>query len=103
MLAWLPSYFRDVQSLSVTSAGLYSAAPWLTMFVMINISGWVADGLVKRGNSITFVRKLMQTGGMFGSAVFFLLVPLCGHPPDRFGSDVWRACLHRTDLLGICT
>ena len=80
MLAWLPSYFRDVQSLSVTSAGLYSAAPWLTMFVMINISGWVADGLVKRGNSITFVRKLMQTGGMFGSAVFFLLVPYADTP-----------------------
>ena len=80
MLAWLPSYFRDVQSLSVTSAGLYSAAPWLTMFVMINISGWVADGLVKRGNSITFVRKLMQTGGMFGSAVFFLLVPHADTP-----------------------
>ena len=80
MLAWLPSYFRDVQSLSVTSAGLYSAAPWLTMFVMINISGWVADGLVMRGNSITFVRKLMQTGGMFGSAVFFLLVPYADTP-----------------------
>ena len=80
MLAWLPSYFRDVQSLSVTSAGLYSAAPWLTMFVMINIGGWAADRLVKRCNSITLVRKLMQTGGMFGAAVFFLLAPYAGTP-----------------------
>ena len=73
MLAWLPSYFRDVQSLSVTGAGFYSAAPWLTMFVMTNIAGWAADRLLKRGNSITFVRKLMQACGLFGSAVFFLL------------------------------
>lgn len=80
MLAWLPSYFRDVQSLSVTSAGIYSAAPWLTMFVMINISGWAADRLVKQGNSITLVRKLMQTTGMFGAAVFFLLATYAGTP-----------------------
>ncbi len=80
MLAWLPSYFRDVQSLSVTSAGVYSAAPWLTMFVMINISGWIADSLVKHGNSITFVRKLMQACGLAGSAVFFLLAPYAHTP-----------------------
>ena len=73
MLAWLPSYFRDVQSLSVTSAGFYAAAPWLTMFVMTNIAGWAADRLRARGNSITFVRKLMQSAGLAGSAVFFLL------------------------------
>lgn len=73
MLAWLPSYFRDVQSLSVAGAGFYSAAPWLTMFVMTNVAGWAADRLLKRGSSITFVRKLMQVCGLFGSAVFFLL------------------------------
>ena len=73
MLAWLPSYFRDAQSLSVTSAGFYSAAPWLTMFVMTNIAGWAADRLRTRGYSMTFVRKLMQSAGLAGSAVFFLL------------------------------
>ena len=80
MLAWLPSYFRDVQSLSVTSAGLYSAAPWLTMFVMTNAGGWVADSLIKRGNSITFVRKLMQVSGLLGSAMFFLFAPSADTP-----------------------
>ncbi len=29
LLAWLPSYFRDVQHLSIADAGLFSAAPWL--------------------------------------------------------------------------
>ena len=32
-LAWLPSYFRDVQGLTISGAGLYSAAPWLSMFL----------------------------------------------------------------------
>ena len=73
MLAWLPSYFRDAQSLSVTSAGFYAAAPWLTMFVMTNIAGWAADRLRTRGYSLTFVRKLMQSAGLAGSAVCFLL------------------------------
>ena len=73
LLAWLPSYFRTAQGLSITGAGLFSAAPWLTMLVMTNIAGWVADALVKRGASLTFVRKLMQVVGLLGSAAFLYL------------------------------
>ncbi len=72
LLSWLPSYFRDVQHLSIQNAGLYSAAPWLTMFVMANIAGALADMLIKRGVSTTFVRKLMHISGMLASAVFLL-------------------------------
>jgi len=80
LIAWLPSFFRDTQSLSITSAGLYSAAPWLTMFLMTNVAGWTADKLISRGNSVTFVRKLMQGCGMFGSATFILLVQFASTP-----------------------
>ena len=73
LLAWLPSYFRGQLGLSIASAGLYSAAPWLTMFVVGVLAGWFADGLVKRGVSLTAVRKLMQTTGLVGSAIFMLL------------------------------
>ncbi|MEM8784313.1 MAG: MFS transporter, partial [Pseudomonadota bacterium] len=74
LLAWLPSYFRDVQNLSLTGAGLYSAAPWLTMFVMSNLGAWAADGMIARGMSVTRVRKIMQITGLLGAAVFLLLV-----------------------------
>ncbi len=80
LLAWLPSYFRDVQSLSITSAGIYSAAPWLTMFIMVNVAGWMADKLRQLGKSNTFVRKLMQCAGLFGSALFFLLAQYANTP-----------------------
>ena len=73
LLSWLPSYFANVQHLSVTRAGLFSAAPWLTLFVMINAVAWVADGLIRRGMSVTAVRKMMQCTGLVGSAFFLVL------------------------------
>lgn len=73
LLAWLPSYFRDAHGVSITSAGFYSAAPWLTMFIMSNAGGWFADLLLKRGKTTLFVRKLMQTGGLLGAALFLFL------------------------------
>jgi ACS family sodium-dependent inorganic phosphate cotransporter len=74
LLSWLPSYFASAHGLSVTKAGIYSAAPWLTMFAMLNISAWVADRMVHRGFDITLTRKLMQTIGLLGSASCLLLV-----------------------------
>lgn len=73
LLAWLPSYFRGQLGLSIANAGLYSAAPWLTMFVVGILAGWIADAMVTRGISITAVRKIMQTIGLLGSALFMLL------------------------------
>lgn len=72
-LSWMPSYFASVHSLDVMSAGLYTMAPWGAMFVMMNVAGWIADKLIKDGNDPTFVRKLMQTIGLIGSASFLLL------------------------------
>lgn len=76
LVAWLPSYFHDVQGQSVAGAGLASAVPWLTMFVMMNVAGWIADRLLSRGLSTTAVRKLMQSVGLIGAAVFLMLTRL---------------------------
>jgi ACS family sodium-dependent inorganic phosphate cotransporter len=74
-LAWLPSYFRNVQGLSISGAGLYSAAPWLVMFIMINVSGVIADKLMQRGMPTTTVRKIMQCIGLAGASVFLMMMP----------------------------
>jgi len=73
-IAWLPSYFKATFNLSLASAGLYSALPWLASFLMTNVVGSIADGLLGRGWNPTFVRKLMQTIGLLGSATFLLLL-----------------------------
>jgi ACS family sodium-dependent inorganic phosphate cotransporter len=70
LLAWLPSYFKTTFGVSVASAGLLSAAPWLVSFVMGNVSGFWADRMLRSGRSTTLVRKLMQTIALIGGGMF---------------------------------
>jgi MFS transporter, ACS family, solute carrier family 17 (sodium-dependent inorganic phosphate cotransporter), other len=72
LLSWLPSYFRDAQGLSIAHSGLFSAAPWLSMFAVGNVAGSVADWMIQRGVSVTTTRKVMQCGGLVLSAGFLL-------------------------------
>ncbi|MEQ8662652.1 MAG: MFS transporter, partial [Gammaproteobacteria bacterium] len=53
LLAWLPSYFKQAQGLNIMQAGIYSAAPWLSMFVIGNLGGLVADRMTRGGMSLT--------------------------------------------------
>lgn len=76
MLTWLPSYFRDAQKLSIASAGLFSVAPWIALFLVGNIVAWFADRRIGAGADIGRVRKITQVTGLLGSAGFLLLAPL---------------------------
>jgi ACS family sodium-dependent inorganic phosphate cotransporter len=72
LLSWLPSYFRDVQGLSIANAGLFSAAPWLAMFAVTHLVAPLADTMIHRGISVTTTRKVMQCTALIGSAAFLL-------------------------------
>ena len=74
LLAWLPSYFREVLHLSVASAGLFAAGPWLTAAAVTNIAGHVSDRLIAGGVGVTATRKLMQCGGLLLSAAFLVAI-----------------------------
>lgn len=98
MLTWLPSYFRDAQNLSITNSGLFSVAPWISQFVVGNLSGVVADKMIARGVSVTLVRKIMQCTGLWGAALCLLaasqattpvyaLMTMCG--ALGFGGMCW--------------
>ncbi|MEP7347926.1 MAG: ACS family MFS transporter [Gemmatimonadaceae bacterium] len=78
LLAWLPSYFKSTFNVTLANAGILSAAPWLTSFAMANVAGSIADRLIEGGKSPTFVRKLLQTSGLCGSALFLLLLQSAG-------------------------
>ena len=82
LLAWLPSYFKTTFGVSLASAGLLSAAPWLVSFVMANVSGAWADGMIRSGRSVGFVRKLMQTIALAGGAVLLLQLPGASTPTE---------------------
>ncbi|MBT8078209.1 MAG: MFS transporter, partial [Gammaproteobacteria bacterium] len=77
-LAWLPSYFSAIQGISVAGSGLFAALPWIAMSAMLYVASWRADGMIRLGRDVTYVRKLMQSIGLLGSTVFLLLVPFAG-------------------------
>jgi len=64
LLSWLPSYFRDVQGLSIANAGFFSAAPWLAMLAATNLSAIVSDRMIGNGRRLATVRKLMTCIGL---------------------------------------
>ncbi len=80
LLAWLPSYFRDVQHLSIAGAGVLSAAPWVSNFIGTHLAALAADRLAARGVSVTTVRKLAQCLGLVGAAGFLLPLHDVGSP-----------------------
>ena len=97
LLAWLPSYFKSTFGVSLTNAGLLSAAPWLCTFVTANISGIAADRMLAAGRSASFTRKLLQTLGTGGSAGFLLLLP---HVTTAGAGVVVMCCA--SGMLGLC-
>ena len=80
LLSWLPSYFRDVQHLTIANAGLFSAAPWISNLAGIQVSAFATDRLIARGVAVTTVRKLMQCVGLLGAAGFLLALRDVGSP-----------------------
>lgn len=78
MLTWLPSYFRDVQKLDIANSGLFSAAPWMTAFVVGPLVGLGVDRLAARGVPMTTLRKWTQGIAMFGMAAGLVLTAQAG-------------------------
>jgi len=72
-LSWLPDYFDDEFSLNLDNLGFYTLLPYLAVFILSNIAGWIADALLARCRKSS-VRKLMNTVGCLSSALFFYLM-----------------------------
>lgn len=97
LLAWLPSYFSKTFGVALVSAGLLSTAPWIANFVMANVSGFVADRMIRSGRSVGFVRKLLQTLGLGGVALFLLQIP---NAESATAATLLMCCA--TGTLGLC-
>jgi ACS family sodium-dependent inorganic phosphate cotransporter len=74
ILSWLPRYFADAHKLDLVAVGYASLLPWIVMFVLTNVGAQIADGLLARGKSVVYVRKLMQSIGFLGSAFALLAI-----------------------------
>lgn len=74
LITWLPSYFSGALGVQLKSVWIYVGPPWICQFLMGNVAGWCADALFKRGFTTTFVRKLMQTISLLGTASALLVL-----------------------------
>ena len=83
ILSWLPKFVNDGLGVAFASVGLIAMLPHFTSFLCLNIAGNIADRLIQRGLSVTFVRKLMQSIGFGGLAICLLLITTV--------DDVWSA------------
>lgn len=95
LLTWLPSYFRDVQHVSIASSGLLSAAPWLAMFLVTYAAARLSDVVVRVTGRLALARKLMQSIALVGSGALLL----CAQQADSLPEAVAIVCA-ATGLLG---
>lgn len=74
LLTWLPTFLHMRFKLDVSHSSLYATAPWVSMFIAANISGFTADALLANGIDKTKVRKLMQAIAFIGPSIFLAIL-----------------------------
>jgi len=73
-LTWLPVYLVQVRGFSLQEMGIYAMFPYIAMMFIGNSAAWLADGMIRRGASITVVRKLFQTIAFLGAGAFLYML-----------------------------
>lgn len=69
----LPKYLNDVLKFSIKENGVYSSLPYLVMFIVGQITGFISDKTIKHGwLSITNVRKICTALAAIGPACFII-------------------------------
>lgn len=75
----LPKYLKEVLGFDMKHNALYSALPYLIMWIAINISTQIGDRVISSGNySKTRVRKLFQVLAEVPPALCLSLIPFFG-------------------------
>lgn len=64
MASWMPSYFVDIHSLSLSEAGVYSMVPWAVVTVTTLASGRLADRQIAAGATALSIRRLLTGTGL---------------------------------------
>jgi ACS family sodium-dependent inorganic phosphate cotransporter len=97
LLSWLPSYLREVQHMSIGAAGIWSAGPWMSMFLMMYVGAAFTEWVIRRTGSVAGARKLVQAIGLLGSGALLLSVQFLPLSP----AIVLTVLCVATGLLGL--
>ncbi|PKA63124.1 putative anion transporter 3, chloroplastic [Apostasia shenzhenica] len=80
LLSWMPVYFKTVYDVNLKQAAWFSALPWGVMAISGYVAGASSDILIQSGQSVTRVRKLMQSIGFIGPGVALLCLKYAQSP-----------------------
>jgi MFS family permease len=69
-MAWLPGYLEIQRHMSIPKTGIVAAIPFAFGVVGFLASGWIADGLMRRGFSPVNSRKVPLMIGLLGMVAF---------------------------------
>lgn len=67
LLSWLPTYFHE--NFPDAKGWVFNVVPWIVSMFSSVFSGWLADYLLEKGHSVTFVRKFIETISLAGTAL----------------------------------
>ncbi|KAK6180103.1 hypothetical protein SNE40_012312 [Patella caerulea] len=72
LLSWLPTYFHE--NFPHARGWVFNVVPWIVTIPSSIFSGWLADKLITKGYSVTFVRKLMESVALLGTSFFLVFI-----------------------------
>ncbi|CAC5387812.1 solute carrier family 17 member 9-like isoform X2 [Mytilus californianus] len=67
LLSWAPTYFHE--NYPNAKGWVFNVVPWIVSMFSSVFSGWLADHLLEKGYTVTFVRKFIETISLGGTAV----------------------------------
>ncbi len=65
---WLPTYLVNVRHLSLKAMGIYASLPWVALFVMVFVTGQLADRILSATGSVWRARVPLAITGFIVSA-----------------------------------
>ena len=65
---WLPTYLVSERHMTLAQMGIYASFPWMTLFVMVFVGGWIADAVLRRTGSVWAARVPAAMIGFIVSA-----------------------------------
>lgn len=79
MVTDLPTYLKDVLKFNIGQNGIWSSLPYIMMWTVSMLSGYLCDWLVRKNYmTVTFSRKFFTTVASVGPAVFLVVASYSG-------------------------
>jgi MFS transporter, ACS family, solute carrier family 17 (sodium-dependent inorganic phosphate cotransporter), other len=75
IMNWMPTYFHSLLGRDLQSIGIGKPIPYIVMFAMSNVGGWMGDALIGHGYSVAASRKAINSIGFWTTVLLLLVMP----------------------------